>query len=101
MTARLTTCHELTENKADLKKIGELIFTLQTSTPPIFAPLPWFPSSAEKIRKEVTTELFTTLLRYVESRRHTEPTNEAILIADRETTHKTVGVSFPRGLYKM
>lgn len=100
MTARLTACRELAENKTDLKKVGELTFTLQTSTTPI---LPWFPNQAGKIRKELTTELFTTFVRYVENRRHGEPTNDAIdiLIADGDATHKIVGVSFPRRLCKM
>ncbi|KAF9644109.1 hypothetical protein BDM02DRAFT_3190905, partial [Thelephora ganbajun] len=40
MTARLTTCHDLTKNEADLKKIGDLYLTLQTSATPTSLLLP-------------------------------------------------------------
>ena len=95
MTARVATCHDLTKNAADLKKIGELFMTLQTSATPISLLLPWFPSSATKAKKDATTELFMMLYTYVETRRHAEPTSDAIdvLIADGETTQNIVGVS--------
>ena len=96
MTARMATCHDLTKNEADLKKINELFMTLQTSATPASLLLPWFPSPARKIGKEATTELFTILYTYVETRRHAEPTSDAIdvLIADGETTQNIVGVSY-------
>jgi len=95
MTARVATCHDLTKNDADLKKIGELFMTLQTSATPISLLLPWFPSSAKKAKKDATTELFVMLYTYVETRRHSEPTSDAIdvLIAEGETTQNIVGVS--------
>jgi len=95
MTARMATCHDLTKNEADLKKINELFMTLQTSATPTSLLLPWFPSPARKIGKDATTELFTMLYTYVETRRHAEPTSDAIdvLIADGETTQNIVGVS--------
>ena len=88
-------CHDLTKNDADLKKIGELFMTFQTSTTPTSLLLPWFPSPARKAGKEATTELFTILYTYVEIRRHVEPTSDAIdvLIADGETAQNIVGVS--------
>lgn len=96
MIARLTTCHDLTKNEADLKRIGELFMTHQTSFTPISLLLPWFPSPARKAGKEATTELFTMLYAYVERRRRAEPTNDAIdiMIADGEATQKIVGVCF-------
>ena len=95
MTARMATCHDLTKNEADLKKINELFMTLQTNATPTSLLLPWFPSPARKTGKEATTELFTMLYTYVENRRHAEPTSDAIdvLIADGETTQNIVGVS--------
>jgi len=97
MTARMITCHDLTKNESDLKKIGELFMTLQTSATLISLLLPWFPSPARKTVKETTTELFTMLRTYVETRRDAEPTSDAIdvLIADGETTQNIVGVGPP------
>ena len=94
MTARMATCHDLTKNEADLKKINELFMTLQTNATPTSLLLPWFPSPARKTGKEATTELFTMLYTYVENRRNAEPTSDAIdvLIADGETTQNIVGV---------
>ena len=95
MTTHIVTCHDLTKNKADLKKLGELFLTLQTSATPTSSLLPWLPSPARKAGKEATTELFMILYTYVETRRHVEPTRDAIdvLIADGETTQGIVGVS--------
>ena len=95
MTARMAACHDLTKNEADLKKIGDLFMTLQTSATPTSLLLPWFPSPARKTVKQATTELFTMLYTYVENRRNEELTSDAIdvLIADGETTQSIVGVS--------
>ena len=91
----MTTCHDLTKNEADLKKLGELFQTLQTSSTPTSLILPWFPSSARRIRKQASTEMFIVLASYVEARRNEKLTNDAIdvLIADGETTQNIVGVS--------
>ena len=95
MTARMTTCRDLTENGADLKKIGELFMTLQTSATPVSLLFPWFPSPARKTVKQATADMYTMLYTYVETRRVTELTNDAIdiLIADGGTTQSIVGVS--------
>lgn len=95
MTVRMATCDDLAKNEADLKKIGELFMTLQSSSTPISLVLPWFPSPAKKSGKQATTEMYTMLHTYVEARRHAEPTNDAIdvLLADGETTQNIVGVS--------
>ena len=97
MTARMTTCHDLTKNEADLKRIGELFLTLQKGATPTSLLFPWFPSPARKTGKGASTELFTMLHAYVETRRDAEPTSDAIdvLIADGETTQNIVGVGFP------
>jgi len=95
MTARTTTCRDLTKNETDLKKVGELFMTLQTSATPTSLLLPWFPSPARKAGKQATTELYTVLCNYVEARRRAqELTSDAIdvLIADGETTQNIVGV---------
>ena len=95
MTARIIACRDLAENEADLTRIGELFTTLQSSATPTSLLLPWFPSSARKAGKEATTQLFTMLYAYVETRRHAQPTSDAIdvLIADGGTTQNIVGVS--------
>ena len=95
MTARMTTCHDLVKNEADLKRIGEVFMTLQTIATPVSLLLPWFPSPARKMGKQAATELYTLLHTYVETRRHAVPTSDAIdiLIADGETTQNIVEVS--------
>ena len=95
MTARMTTCHDLTKNEGDIKKIGELFLTLEKSATPTSLLLPWFPSPARRTGKEATTELFTLLYTYVEARRQAEPANDSVdvLIADGETTQNIVKVS--------
>jgi sterol 14-demethylase len=91
----MTTCHDLTKNEADLKKIGELFMTLQTSATPTSLILPWFPSPARMAAKWAATKLFIMLYTYVEARRRAELTSDAIdvLIVDGETTESIVGVS--------
>jgi sterol 14-demethylase len=91
----MTTCHDLTKNEADLKKIGELFITLQINDTPTSLLFPWFPSPSRKAGKQATTELFTMLHTYVEARRHAELTSDAIdiLIAEGESTQNIVGVS--------
>ena len=95
MTARMTTCHDLTKNEADLKRIGELFMTLQTSATPASLLLPWFPSPARKAKKQATAEMYTILRTYVESRRSAELTSDAIdvLISSGETTQKIIEVN--------
>ena len=95
MTARMTTCHDLTNNEADLKKIEELFMTLDANSTLASLLLPWFPSPARRAKKQATTEMYTMLHTYVENRRSAEPTSDAIdvLIAGGETTQSIVGVS--------
>ena len=95
MIARMTTCHDLTMHEADLKKIKELFITIRTSSTPISSLFPWFPGPARKTIKQATTDIYTMLSTYVETRRHAEPTSDAIdiLIADGEVTENIVGVS--------
>ena len=95
MIARVVTCHDLTTNEADLKKIGELFSALQTSSTPVSLLFPWLPSPARKAAKQASTDMYTMLYTYVETRRHAELTTDAIdiLIADGETTQNIVGVS--------
>ena len=95
MTARVATCRDLAKNGADLKKIGELFMTLQTSATPASLLLPWFPSPARKAGKQATAEMYTMLHAYVEARRGAEPTSDAIdvFIGNGETTQDIIGVS--------
>jgi len=95
MTARMTTCRDLTNNEADLKRIRELFLTLRTSATPTSLVFPWFPSPSRKTVKRATTELYTMLCTYVEARKRAELTSDAIdiLIADGETTQKVVEAS--------
>ena len=95
MTARMTTCRDLTKNGADLRKIKESFMTIHTNSTPVSCLLPWFPGPARKSVNRATTELYSMLLNYVEARRHAEPTSDAIdvLIADGETDQSIAGVS--------
>ena len=94
MTARMTTCHDLTKNGAELKKIADLMMSLQKSATPLSVLLRWLPSPARKSLKESNTTMYTMLYTYVERRRRAEPTDDAIdiLIADGETTRNIVEV---------
>ena len=95
MTTRMSTCHDLTKNEADLKKIRELLLTFQTSATPTSLLFPWFPNPAKRTGKQAATELFTMLYTYVETRRRAKLTSDAIdvLIADGETSQNIVEVS--------
>ena len=94
MTARMTTCDDLMKNEADLKKLSDLFMALQMSATPVALLLAWLPSLAKRLAKEATTELFTVLYTYIETRRHAEPASDAIdvLIAEGETTQNIVEV---------
>ena len=94
-TARMATCHDLMKNEADLKKVGELLTTINTSATPASLVLPWLPSRARRVRKQATTELYDILHTYIENRRLAEFTSDAIdlLITDGETTQDIVGAS--------
>jgi len=95
MTAQMIACRDLAKNEADLKRIRELLTTVQTSATPASLLLPWFPSPSRKAKKDATTELFITLYACVETRRRAELTSDAIdvFIADGETTERIVGAS--------
>ena len=94
MTARITTCDDLTKSEVDLKKLNDLFMTLQTSATPAALLLAWLPSLAKRLAKEATTKLFKILRTYIETRRHAELTSDAIdiLIAEGETTQNIVEV---------
>ena len=78
MTTHMLSCRDLTTNEADLKKFGKLFMTLQTSTTPVSLLLPWFPSPARKMGRQATTDIYTMLYTYVGTRRHMDPTSDAI-----------------------
>lgn len=78
MTAHTLVCDELANNEADLKKIAELLMTVQGSAAPVSLLLPWFPGPAKRAKKQANMELHTILYTYVETRRHAEPTTNAI-----------------------
>ena len=88
MTARLTTCHDLTKNDADLKRVRELFTTHEKSITPGQLLFPWFPSSAKESGKKAATEMFTIICTHIERRRRGVPGSDAIdvLIAEGETT---------------
>ncbi|KAF9789659.1 cytochrome P450 [Thelephora terrestris] len=93
MNARIATCDELTKNEVDLKKIRELLLAHHTGNTPASVLLPWLPNSARKQKKEATTRLTAMIYAYVEKRRHSEPTGDAIdiMIADGHATERIVG----------
>ena len=94
MTARMTTCHDLTMNEADVEKIKKLLLIIQDGATPTSMLLSWFPGPARNMRKRANTELYTTLRDYVEARRRQELASDAIdvLIADGEKTQGIVWV---------
>ena len=96
MTARMATCHDMTKNDADFKKLTELVWTITDSATPIALILPWFPSPSRVKILWADMKLALTLRNYVEARRHAEPIGDAtdILIAEGETTRDIIGVSF-------
>lgn len=96
MTARLTTCRDLANNEADLKRIEKLLMDLQNSATPVSLIVSWFASPAKMSGLLATTELFTLLRTYVDNRRNAEPTTDAIdvLITDGESTQVIIEVSF-------
>jgi cytochrome P450 len=101
MTASILTCDELAKNETDLKKIAELLVTLQSSATPTSLLLPWFPSTARKEKRQANTILYTMLYAYVEARRRAEPTTDAIdvLIAEGDANHSIISVSLsPKAL---
>ena len=89
------TCRDLVGNGADIKKIGELFMTLQASTTPTSLLMPWFPSPARKAGRQASTELYTMLYAYIETRRHAEPTSDPIdlMIAEGEANENIIQVS--------
>ena len=95
MTARRTTCRDLTRNGDDLRKLKELFMIIHTDPTPVSCLMPWFPGPARKSINRATTELYSLLLNYIEARRHAVPTSDAIdvLIADGETDQRIIGVS--------
>ena len=94
MTARVATCQDLANNDADLKKIGDSVWTLLTGASPTSLILPWFPCPAKLKMVMAGLKLVLILRKYVEARRHAEPTNDAIdvLIAEGETTQDIIKV---------
>ena len=95
MTTQIIACRNLAMDETGLKRIRELLTIVQTSATPASLLLPWFPSPSRKAKKDATTELFTTLYTYIETRRRTELTSDAIdgFIVDGETTERIVAVS--------
>jgi hypothetical protein len=97
MTARMSTCRALTEDRVALAKTSELFSKLldgETSTTLV---LPWLPRRFKKDNTQATAELYVTLLGYVSERRKQEPTSDAIdfLIAEGLQDNAIVGVSKP------
>jgi hypothetical protein len=96
MTARMATCHDMTKNDADFKKLTGLIWTLLAGATPTALILPWFPSPSRVKILWADLKVFLMLRNYVEARRHAEPTSDAtdILIAEGKTTRDIVQVGF-------
>ena len=95
-SAHLTTCHDLAKNEGDLKSIGETLTILNKSHNPLSLFLPWFLSPMKTSGWNSTVKFYTMIRDYVEARRKADLTSDAIdvLIADGETTHNIVRVSF-------
>ncbi|EIN08261.1 cytochrome P450 [Punctularia strigosozonata HHB-11173 SS5] len=84
MTVRMATCRELSENKEEVKRLGQLYNIMERSATPTALLLPWFPSRAKKTKQQATTDLYMKFNDYIDMRRKAVPSSDAfdVLIAE-------------------
>ncbi len=85
MTARLSACRELAEDKDAMRKLIKTFSVLEKGTSPASILFPWLPSNSKILRTQATGALYQILNSYVELRRNDpETTLDAIdvFIAD-------------------
>lgn len=98
MTARLSACQELAEDKDAMGKLIKVFSALEEGTSPPSILFPWLPNSSRKLRAKATGSLYRILNSYVEGRRNDpEQTSDAIdvLIADGCSSPTIVSVGDP------
>jgi len=69
LTIRMSTCRELSRDKATVEKMAGLYLTLERSVTPMAILLPWIPSPAKRMRKAATRELYNQVIMHVAARR--------------------------------
>ena len=98
LTVRVATCKELSEDKEAVNRLAEHYWNLEKSATAVAILLPWFPSSAKKLKKQSTMALYTTILSYVHLRRKASvPSTDPIdfFISEGASDHDIVEVSLP------
>jgi len=65
----MSSCQELSRDKAAVEKMAGLYLTLEKCVTPTALLLPWIPSPAKRMRKAATTELYNQVIKHVEARR--------------------------------
>lgn len=98
MTVRMATCQELANDKKAIDDIAKHYWAIEKSATPVSLLLPWLPSAAKKAKEKATTDLYNTLLKYVDLRRKagsesTEPID--LLLAQGHSDPSIIGVRFP------
>ena len=79
MTVRMATCKELSDNAQVVSQLAKNYWDVEKSATPVAILLPWFPSSARKIKIQATRALYNTIFSYVSLRRKsTTPSVDAI-----------------------
>ena len=96
MTVRMATCRELAEDSVAVDQLFRLYWKLEKSATPVGVLLPWFPSKANRNKKQANADMYNLLSGYVGSRRSAQESgSDAIdlLIAQGDDNSAIIGVS--------
>ena len=101
MTVRMATCRELAEDSVAVDQLFKLYWKLEKSATPVGVLLPWFPSKANRNKKQANADMYNLLSGYVGSRRSAQSGSDAIdfLIAQGDDDSAIIGVSRPHILF--
>jgi hypothetical protein len=97
MTIRMATCRELATDLDAIDKLQKDYWMLKNSATPAALLLPWLPSMGSRNRKQATKNLYKTLYGYVEKRKVSTPSSDAIdtLLARGLSADDTIRVGIP------
>ena len=92
----MATCQELAEDKQAIDDITKNYWAIEKSATPLSLLLPWLPSAAKRTKEKATTDVYNTILKYVQLRRNsgsdsTEPID--LLIAQGHSDPSIIAVS--------
>jgi hypothetical protein len=65
----MASCKELSEDREAVSRLAKHFWDIEKSATPVSILLPWFPSSAKKVKQKATVALYGMLLSYVHLRR--------------------------------